>query len=239
MSHTHKFSSPPLHPLFHAVLPDALAAAVDGKPGLIELHPRGGLALGRLRTRPADDRILCADLADAARLAGVGAIRFSDGVIAIPDLDGVFGHAAPFAELEAASRALALARTTLLLASGQAALIRAEIRRRATLARRVAQAIRVAAPAAGEALRGLSGQLELACHLHELPAGANSPLLGVLADGRALREVAGEALDRAGLRALTRPEAVAYAPATDWAARDARLDRVLDAYEAPRAARRA
>jgi hypothetical protein len=31
------------------------------------------------------------------------------------------------------------------------------------------------------------------------------------------------------LRAPTRPEAVAYAPATDWAARDARLDRVRGA----------
>ena len=238
MSHKQKLSPPPLHPFFLSALPEALAAARNGEPGLIALDPRGGLALGRLRLRPADDRILRVDLADAARLAGVGAVRLSDGAVAIPDLDGMLARALPFADRQAASRALALARATLLLPMGMAALDQAEGRRRAKLTRRVAQAVRLAAPAASEVLRGLSGQLELACYLHEMPAGAASPLLALLADRQALREIAKAPLDRSRLRALARREVAHLADPADWMARDARLDRVLGDFEAPRAVSR-
>jgi hypothetical protein len=238
MSHTRKFSSPPLHPLFQSALPGALSAARDGAPGLIALDPRGGLALGRFRLRPADDRALRVEMADAARLAGVGAVRLPGGAVAIPDLDGMLGRALPFADRQAASRALALARATLLLPAGIAALVRAEGRRRTALAKRVARAIRLAAPAASEALRGLAGQLELACHLHEMQAGVASSLLAILADREALREIARAPLDRSRLRALGRREVAHLADPVDWMARDARLDRVLGDLEAPRAVAR-
>jgi hypothetical protein len=235
MSIMRKFSSPPLHPLFHAVLPGALCAAVDGAPGVIALDPRGGLALGRFRLRPADDRTLRVELADAARRAGVGAVRLEVGGVVIPDLDGTLGRALPFADRQSASRALALARATLLLEEGGSALARAETRRRTRLARRVRRAVRMAAPFAGEALRGLACQLELACLLHALPAAATAPLLDLLADRRGLREAAGESVDRYRLRKLARREVLAPAVPIDWTARDARLDEFLADLETPRA----
>ncbi|MCM0021530.1 MAG: hypothetical protein NBV67_16180 [Tagaea sp.] len=231
----HKSSRPPLHPFFGGLLPVALEAIRPGSIGPIAIDPRGGFVLGPLGLRPADDRLLRVDLADAARLGGVGEIRLPDGNVAIPDLDGVFGRALPYADRQAEARALALARATLLLGFGAAALARAEMRRRTSLAKRVARVVRAAAPIAGPVLRGLAGQLELACHLHEMLPGRTSPIPGLLVDRRALGEVADESFDRLALRALARREAAALLPNIDWAARDARLDRLFAKVDPPRA----
>lgn len=235
MPRPRKHSSPPLHPLFQAVLPAALRAAFDGAPDLIELDPRGGMALGRLRLRPADDRRLSADLADAARQAGIGAMRLPDGAIAIPDLDGTFARAFPFADRQSAARALALARGTLLLKAGASALARAEARRRASLARRVARAVRLAAPAIGVAMRTLACQLELACHLHARSPHAASPLMGLLAERNGAGGPADAPFDRLRLRRLARRETPLLQGRAEAAARDARLDAFLARLEAPRA----
>jgi hypothetical protein len=235
MSIAHKHSKPPLHPFFGALLPSALEATRHGSIGAIALDPKGGLVLGRLGLRPADDRVLRVDLADAARLGGVGEIRMPDGSVAIPDLDGVFGRALPYAERQGEARALTLARATLLLGFGAAALARAEMRRRTSLGKRVASVVRAAAPLAGPALRGLAGQLELACHLHEVLPGRSSPVPGLLVDRRALGEVAGASFDRLALRALARREAGPLLPDIDWAARDWHLDRLFDEIDPPRA----
>lgn len=238
MAYIRKFSSLPLHPLFQTALPGALSAAVDGAPGLIALDRRGLLALGRFRLRPAGDRILRVELADAARLGGVGALRLPDGGLAIPDLDGTLARALPADDRQAAARALALARATLLLKGGAAALARAETRRREGLTRRLKRTVLLAAPEAAGALRGLDCQLELACHLHELTPHAPTPLLDLLADRRGASELAGLSLDRHRMRRIARRDASSRAPGIDWAARDARLDAYLDGLEAPGARRR-
>lgn len=235
MSLSRKFSSLPLHPHFQAVLPHALAAAFDGAPGLIALDPRGGLALGRLRLRPADDRNLRIDLADLARLGGVGAVRLSGGNVVIPDLDGTFGRALPYADRQAAAQAMALARATLLLPGAADALSRAEMRRRQGLTRRVARTVRLAAPEASGALKTLDCQLELACHLHEMPAGVASLLPRRLADRREMIDLGSVPFDRQGLRVLARRQSADWPIRIDWAARDARLDRFLDELGTPRA----
>lgn len=213
----YKHSKPPLHPFFGASLPAALEAVRHGSAGNIAFDPRGGLVLGRLGLRPSDDRVLRADLADAARLGGVGEVRLPDGSVAIPDLDGVFGRALPYPDRQGDARALALARATLLLGFGAAALARAEMRRRTALAKRVANAVRAASPLAGPTLRTLAGQLELACHLHELLPGRTSPVPGLLVDRRALGEVAEGNFDRLALRALARREAAGVLPASTGA----------------------
>lgn len=226
-------SSPPLHPLFHRHLPGALRAARDGAPGLIAPDPRGGLALGRFRLRPADDVPLRVGLADAARLGHVGAVRLDDGAVVVPDLDGMLGRALPFAGRGEAARALALARAVLLLPRGAGVLARAETRRGDHLARRVKRAVLLAAPAADEAVRELRGQLELACHLHEMPAGVASPLAALLADRAGLRARTRGAQDWRDLRALARREMTALRPDIDWRARDARLDAYFAGLDAP------
>jgi hypothetical protein len=223
----------PLHPHFRSALPGALSAAFDGTPGLIALDPRGGLALGRYRLRPADDRILRVELADTARLGGVGAVRLDAGGVIIPDLDGTLGRALPFPGRQAGAQALALARATLLQPGGAAALARAEGRRCAVLARRTAGILRAAAPEAAAALRALDCQLELACHLHELPPGESAPLAALLADRRAVRDLARAPLDRLRLRGLARGEAPGFPARLDRRARDARLDAYFAALDAP------
>lgn len=152
MPYSRKFSTPPLHPLFQSALPDALCAAMDGAPGLIALDVHGALTLGAFRLRPADDPTLRADLADAARRGGVGALRMADGKVIIPDLDGILRRIVRAGQREATARVLALARATLFLAEGAAALTRAEDRRRVALARRVRRAIPDAPERAQETL---------------------------------------------------------------------------------------
>lgn len=233
MPYSRKFSTPPLHPLFQSALPDALCAAMDGAPGLIALDVHGALTLGAFRLRPADDPTLRADLADAARRGGVGALRMADGKVIIPDLDGILRRIVRVGQREATARVLALARATLFLAEGAAALTRAEDRRRVALARRVRRAILLAAPESAGALRDLECQLELACHLHELRPHAPTPLLALLADRRDAREVVGLSLDRHRLRRIARRDVAPETSRIEWAARDARLDAFLDTLETP------
>ncbi|MCA3266281.1 MAG: hypothetical protein ING19_09440 [Azospirillum sp.] len=221
----------PLHPAFRRLLCPALSAVSGGAPGHVGPHRAGGVGFGRYALRPADDRALRVELADAARRAGVGTIRLSQGGFAIPDLDGVLGATAPYPDRAAEARALALARAAAILPEGKAAIARAEARRRFTIRRRVGRALRLSAPAVGAALRVLRGQIELACLIHSLPDDAVSRLLKFLADREAVRARVGDRPAETTMREIAR--AHAHAGGADWPACETALDAVLARAGAP------
>lgn len=215
-----------LHPLYDAILPEILAEAEGGKPGLVVAldNANSGLSIGRFQMDLSQRRDLAARLTKIARDGG-----WSDSAD-IELLDRRTRDLLP----EERRRAEALARRLIERSDGAAALAEAEAVKLQELRAAVRRLRMDAAPCAEAFLGDLRGQIEIACHLHQFGAGATTRLEDFLA-GKPVRFFeatlpprtawAEDPLDLAGFRA--------FRAATKWGhlnerarlSRDQRVDR--------------